>query len=322
MSEGLSFCIVGAGPVGSSFAAHLASRGQRVSIVALGARLDAIRRSGISYQYPGGSLHVMPEAAGGPPAGVQDVVILCVKAQDLPPALRAVLPVIGDRTLVMPAVNGVPWWYFQSGEQVHAVDPDGELGRLLPCNKVVGCVVYMNAELDGSGAVRATTSPRLAIGSIDGPASDRIRHLADIFSSVDIATSVNDEIRNPLWTKIALNLATNPLSVVTEAMLQDLFIRAELVQIAAAILTETTRVATALGAPPSADLETMLAIGRRTGPFETSMLQDYRKGRPLELAAIADAVLELAGKVGVEMPVARTVIGLARDRAERRAERR
>jgi 2-dehydropantoate 2-reductase len=159
---------------------------------------------------------------------------------------------------------------------------------------------------------------RLHIGPIQGAVSPKIEQLAAILSASGIATGVSAEIRPPLWTKVALNLATNPLSVVTEATLVQQFTDPRLLPIVTAVIEESLRVAAAFGVGASLSLAEMLATGRQAGAFETSMLQDYRAGRMLELNSIGTAVLELAGKVGVSMPTTEILIALCAHRAARR----
>jgi len=122
---------------------------------------------------------------------------------------------------------------------------------------------------------------------------------------------LSEDIRSELWTKVALNLATNPLSVVCQANLHEQFHDDELLRTVTAVLNEAVDVARAYGVQPGLSVEQMIALGRKVGAFETSMLQDYRRARPLELTAIGEAVLELGREIGHPMPVARSLVDLA-----------
>ncbi|MCD7098776.1 2-dehydropantoate 2-reductase [Stenotrophomonas sp. MMGLT7] len=310
-------CVVGAGAIGSVVAGLLATAGARVGVVARDARRAAIARDGLRYRL-GERQQVAVSVTVDDPVGfgVQDVVVLAVKSQALPAALSAALPMIGPRTLVVPLVNGVPWWYFNGQStrprsHVETVDPGAKAQRLLPPECIVGSVVYITASLDGAGVAHAGAAPRLVLGEVLGGVGAGTRALAAQLQATGIDVVLSDDIRAALWSKMALNLATNPLSVVAEADLAELFQRADLRVVVDTVLEETLALARRYGVQPSMDLAQMIAAGLRAGRFETSMLQDYRAGRPLELGAIGEAVLELAAHVGQPMPMACGIVALA-----------
>ena len=103
--------------------------------------------------------------------------------------------------------------------------------------------------------------------------------------------------------------------MVAQAGLGDLCSDARLVPIVSNILDETWRVAARYNACPPMTRDEMLGRGRLAGAFRTSMLEDYLKGRPLELSSIADAVFEMAGEIGMDLPVSRAIVDMARFRA-------
>ncbi|SEL59192.1 ketopantoate reductase [Pseudoxanthomonas sp. GM95] len=326
MSEASSLRIgvVGAGAIGAVVAGMLAGVGAQVSVVELGARRAAIARDGLRFQLGDAPMQALPLPVGdAADFGVQDLVFLAVKSQVLPAALAGAMPMIGPNTQVVPLVNGVPWWYFLgtdapfAREHVETVDPGARAQQLLTPAQLIGSVVYITAALSADGVAHATGPQRLVIGEVLGGMSERIQALAALLESAAISTKVSDDIRRDVWTKVALNLATNPLSVVAEAHLADQFNRDDLRNAVDAVLHETVALAGLYGVQPSMDLEQMIATGKRVGAFDTSMLQDYRAGRPLELGAIGQAVLELAEQAGHAMPVARSMVGLAAYKAQR-----
>lgn len=320
------FCIAGVGAVGGTIAARLAAHGQSVSLIARGARLEQLRRDGLRVQFDAAAPAVMPlPVSDGRGLGIQDVLVIATKAPSLPALLPRLAPLIGPRTLVVPLVNGIPWWYFLgeggafAGNPVAAVDPEGELVAALPAERIVGCVAYLTSRLEADGLVRAQGAQRLHIGPIHACVSPEIQELAAVLSEAGIAATVSPQIRAELWTKVALNLATNPLSVVAEATLIEQFTDPLLLPIVTGVIGEALRVAAAFGVRASMSLAEMIATGRRAGAFETSMLQDYRAGRMLELDAIGRAVLDLAGKVAVSMPTTEILLALCARRAARRS---
>jgi 2-dehydropantoate 2-reductase len=319
-------CVAGVGAVGSTVAARLAAAGETVSLLARGERLAQLRR-GLRVEFGEDVQEVLLPVSDRPEFGVQDIVLIATKAQGLRQLLPTLAPLIGPHTLVAPLVNGIPWWYFQGaggpfdGNTVAAVDPSGALRGAIAAEQLIGCVVYLTAQL-AAGRVTVMGSQRMAVGEI-GPArggdSDRALALATLLSRAGITTTASPHIRNEVWTKVALNLATNPLSVVTEATLLDQFTNPRLLPIVCTVLEETARVAHGHGAELTLSMDEMIATGRKAGPFDTSMLQDYRAGRPLELEAIGSSVLELAHKIGQQMPATRLIVDLCAHRAGARA---
>jgi 2-dehydropantoate 2-reductase len=319
--DSLRFCVAGVGAVGGTIAARLAATGESVSLIARGARLAQLRRDGLRVQFDGTAPATLRLPVSDlPEFGIQNVLLLATKAPALPALLPGLGPLIGPQTLVAPLVNGIPWWYFLgdegpfAGSRVAAVDPEGLLLAALPADRIVGCVAYLTSRLQPDGLVRAQGTQRLQIGPIQGLPTPEIETLGAVLSAAGLATSVSPQIRAALWTKVALNLATNPLSVVAEATLIEQFTDPQLLPLVCAVIDEALRVAAAVGVAASMSLVEMLATGRRAGAFETSMLQDYRAGRMLELDAIGRAVVELAGRVGLKMPTTEILMALCAHR--------
>jgi 2-dehydropantoate 2-reductase len=317
-------CVAGVGAVGATIAARLSAAGHTVNLLARGERLAELRREGLRVDFPDHRFTARLTVSERPDFGVQDIVFVAVKAQGLPGLLPTLGPLIGPHTLVAPLVNGIPWWYFQSaggafaGEPVLAVDPTGALRDAIPASRLVGCVAYLTSQLLPSGIVSAMGGQRLAVGEIAHGRSARVEAFAALLSAAGISAQASANIRDELWTKVALNLATNPLSVVTESTLADQFTDPQLLRVVLAVLGEASRVAAAHGATLTMTEEQMLATGRKAGAFATSMLQDYRAGRALELDAIGHSVLELARKIGQDMPTSALMVDLCTFRAARR----
>jgi 2-dehydropantoate 2-reductase len=133
-------------------------------------------------------------------------------------------------------------------------------------------------------------------------------------SAAGITATATDRIRDEIWTKLLGNLASNPLSVLTGATLEDQTDHPDLRAIFLGIGREVLAVGATYGASFSVDPPGMAEISRQLGPFKTSMLQDFERGRPLELAAIGDAVVELASRHDIPMPVTRAILSLVRFR--------
>ncbi|MDO9596367.1 MAG: 2-dehydropantoate 2-reductase [Azoarcus sp.] len=320
-------CIAGAGAIGCTIAARMALTGHTVSVLARGATLGAIRRDGITLTDHEGTHQVAVHASEHAEFGVQDIVFVCAKAQDLAGILPRLQPLIDEHTIVVPTVNGVPWWYFYgeggrfADQTVHAVDPDRQISALLPLRHIIGSVVFIAAEVEQPGHVVARTPHLIMFGEPANGLSPRLLELCAAVEAGGIEARPLERIRDKLWTKIIANISTNPLSVITGATLEELYTRPELKETVVAIMREVLLVAASYGARVEIDPLSFIELGAAMGPVRTSMLQDHDKGRPLELAAIGDAVLELAARFDIPMPVTRKVIDLTRFRGKQDATR-
>lgn len=313
----LRIAVAGAGAIGCTVAAMLAKGGHKVSLLARGATLEAIRSNGLQLHHADSVIHVHPAAASSAAElGVQDAVLVCTKAQDLAGIAPLVLPMVGPETCIVPMVNGVPWWYFQrlpgrmEGRNVQAVDPNGTLLKSLPTDQVLGAVQFLTAERKAPGVVSSTNHMLVILGELDHTETPRAARLVQAFNDAGIESRLSPRIRDPLWTKIIANLTSNPLSVVTGATLQTLYSNPRLLPIVRKIMNECLAVAASYGARIDFDPPSFIEQAVAMGAVRTSMLQDSLAGHPLELAAIGDAVLELAQLHGIAMPVTTDILAL------------
>lgn len=314
-------CVAGAGAIGCTLAARIAASGQPVSMLARGETLAALRRDGVCLHDLDGDHRCAVNASDDCAAlGEQDLVFICTKAPALATLLPTLQPLIGPETVVVPVVNGVPWWYFHGVEgrfaerHVEAVDPGRVLSAALDLEKVLGCVVFITAETEAPGVARSANPHLMILGEPSGRMSERLERVRVLVERAGIEARASERIRDQLWTKIIANLSSNPLSVVTGATLAQLYGTSELKEVVIKIVQETLLTAAAYGARIQFDPQTFMELGAGMGQVRTSMLQDFEQGRPLELAAIGDAVIELAGYQGLNMPTTRDILTLARFR--------
>jgi 2-dehydropantoate 2-reductase len=319
---GLRICVLGAGAMGGLLGARLAAAGEAVSLIARGDHLAAMRANGLRLIARDGDVVVNPPCTDDAEAiGVQDVVILAVKATALRGAADAVRPLLGPETVLVPALNGVPWWYFYGLPGPHAdrrldsVDPGGELWRKLPPERVIGCVVYAAGEIVAPGVVRSSASESFLLGDPAGRLGPRVAALSAIFETAGLKAPVSLDIRRDLWIKLWGNLSFNPLSVLTGATLDQLALEAESRDVARRMMIEARDVAERLGIAFPMDVDARMAMAEGLRGHKTSMLQDFERGSPLEIDALLGAVIEMARLVGVATPTCEIVFNLVRQRA-------
>jgi 2-dehydropantoate 2-reductase len=326
-TEPLRIGVAGAGAIGCTLATLLArvEDGQaEVRVLARGATLRQMQAEGLTLQRRGERLQARVIASDdAAQLGVQDVLFLCSKSQDLAALLTAARPLVGPETLVIPLVNGVPFWFFEGqpgswGRRVvQAVDPQGLLLNALEPRQVLGAVTFITAERTGPAQAVSDNPLLIVLGEIDHRApGPRMQRVAEVLSRAGIEARCVPALRDTLWTKILANLTSNPLSVVSGATLDAIYSDPRLLPIVRRMLQEGLALAAAYGARIPFDPASFIAEGAGMGPIRTSMLQDHLAGRPLELAAIGDAVLELARLQDIAMPVTARMIALAHFREE------
>jgi 2-dehydropantoate 2-reductase len=296
------FSVVGAGAVGAYVGACLARGGQDVTLIARGAHLRAMQERGVTIEGQG----TVAVAATDDLAAVAgaDVVLVALKAYSLTALAPALATHLSPGAATVWAQNGIPWWY---ADGLESVDPGGAIARAIPRGSVVGCVVYCATELVGPGVVRHVEGNRFSIGEPDGAVSDRCRAIEAAFATGGLKAPVARDLRDQVWLKLVGNVAFNPISALTGATLGELATQPEVVDVVRAIFAECAAVAERLGVRFAVPLERRMQAGFAVGAHKTSMLQDLEAGKPLELDCLSGAVIELADRLGVDVPHVRTV---------------
>ena len=313
----MNICIAGAGAIGCTLAARLAKSGQSVNVLARGETLTAIQQNGIQLTDTDGVHQASVNASEyATELGLQDVIFVCTKAPSLPVMLELIEPMLHEKTIVIPVVNGIPWWYFQgiegrfSGDNIEAVDPEGIINKLLPPSHLIGSVVFITAYRNSPGVVSSTTPHLIVLGEINHQMTERLEQVRKIIEDAGIEARATDNIRDQIWTKVAANLTSNPLSVVTRGTLEQVYADEHLKPLVRRMLDEVLLIAAAYGARIRFDPHTFMEMGAGMGKVKTSMLQDYEAGQPLELDAIGYSVLELAAKIDSPMIATQNLLDL------------
>ena len=314
--------VFGAGAIGGLLGARLMKAGADVTFVARGPHLAAMQADGVKLINGDEILVVHPRCvADAGDAGVQDFVIVTLKAHALPAAAPAIARMMGPATALVTAVNGVPYWYFHGvdgpfhGRTVESVDPGGALWAVLPPAQAIGCVVYPAAEVVAPGVIEHTYGDRFTLGEPDGSRSQRIEALSAALQSAGFKAPIRPRIRDEIWVKLWGNMAFNPLSALTGATLDRLAGRADLRAVARTMMVEGQAVAEALGVRFAIGVDKRIDGAQDVGVHKTSMLQDLERGRPMEIDALLGAVVELGRLVDKPTPSCDMVLALVRERA-------
>lgn len=315
----MKVCIYGAGAIGGWIGHGLARAGCRVSVVARGATLAALQQQGLRL-HQAGSVTAQEVLASSSPAdlGVQNLVVLSVKAPALPDVAEHIGPLIGPDTLVMTAMNGVPWWFLQgfggqyAGQPLTSVDPDGQIASAIGAQYIIGCVVHASCSLDAPGLVHHHFGNRLIIGEPAGEKTQRLLQLAALLEKAGFDVPVSGQIQTDIWFKLWGNMTVNPISALTGAT-TDLILGDDLVRgFISSVMLEAKDIGARLGIAIDQQPEDRHAVTRKLGAFKTSMLQDVEAGKPIELDALVTAVKELGMLTQVPTPCTDALLGLAR----------
>lgn len=315
----MRICIFGAGAIGGFIAGYMARGGVDVSVVARGPHLRAIRANGLTVEAPDERFTVNVQASDDPAdLGMQDGVLVCLKA----PGLRAaagMASLLRPDTPVAFLTNGVPWWYFHGhggaldGHRLPLLDPDDVLWNTIGPERTVGGIAWPASVVPEPGLIRVR-GPKMrgtVLGPLDGAVTPGIRVLEQAFQTADLPVSVDVEIRDRIWEKIAFNLSAGPLCVLTETPVIATQEEAALVAASRQLMAETRALIAALGRHATIDVEQILAINRSLG-HRPSILQDLLARRPMEVDALYTVPLQLAAATGTSMPTLELLAALIR----------
>jgi 2-dehydropantoate 2-reductase len=298
----MKIAIIGAGAIGGYVGVKLALAGEDVTFIVRGANLEAIRKNGMKLVMHDGSEHVARNVKATndyAEAGVQDVVILAMKAHQLEAVANDVPRLLGPNTSVVTMQNGVPYWYFHNhggalaGSRLQSVDPSGIIGEKIPAKHVIGCVVYPASELVEPGVVRHIEGDRFPVGELDGSTTERVTAVSNALINAGFKAPVLDNIRAEIWLKLWGNLTFNPISALSHSTLVDICQYPLTRELAANMMAEAQTVANKLGITFRVSIDKRIGGAEKVGKHKTSMLQDVEAGRAPEIDALVGSVVEL-----------------------------
>ena len=231
---------------------------------------------------------------------------------------RGIAPLLGPHTLVLTAMNGVPWWFFQgfggayAGTALQAVDASGAIAAAIPARHVVGCVVHASCALQAPGVVQHHFGNKLILGEPSGQQTERAKTLSALLGRAGFEALLSEQIQRDTWYKLWGNMTVNPVSALTGAttdlILDDPLVRGFISQ----VMREAKEIGTRIGIPIDQQPEDRHAVTRKLGAFKTSMLQDVEAGKPVELDALVTVVQELGVLTAVPTPFTDALLGLSR----------
>lgn len=297
----MNIAVVGAGAIGGWVAAKLSFAGEAVMALTsrgllqqLDIEEDGNRRTARFIGFEG-------------PA---DLLVIAVKATALGAAADLAKTLIGPETIIVPMLNGVPWWFVET-MPLTSVDPEGKIAAALPFSQIVGCVVHASCSRAGDTVV-VKHADKLIIGNPDGQTSETLDRLVALLRTAELRPEITPDVRKAIWYKLWGNATINPLSALTrvtcDKILADHECRAWMLK----GMSELAAIGAAVGCPIRESGEDRMAVTARLGAFKTSMLQDVEAGRPIELEALLGAPREIARARGIATPALDQLYGVTR----------
>jgi 2-dehydropantoate 2-reductase len=311
--------VVGAGAIGGLIAARLAHAGADVNVLARGAQLEAIRKSGLTVEESDTRYTVRVNATDNAASlGPQNLLLVCLKGPALIQAATSLAPLVGPDTHIVSAMNGVPWWFLNDFGGAHAngrleaVDPGGVVSAALPPRQASGCVVHLSSAIVGPGVIRKGNGNQLIVG----PSAPRLAQRADeartLLTNAGFDVAAPASIQGEIWAKLWGNMTMNPISALTRSTADVILDDPLTAGLVATVMSEARAIGEAIGIRLTMTIEERNGITRKLGTFKTSMLQDVEAGRSLEVEALLGAAYELAQRTGVAAPSLGMLYGLAR----------
>ena len=305
----MKICIVGAGATGGYLGVKLINAGFDVSLVARGAHLTAMKKKGLTLIENDKEITCSPKCSDSmKELGKMDFIFITLKAYSINGLVEEISTMFDENTSVISAYNGIPWWYFFGAEgqfknyRIKCIDPENIQWNVITPERIIGCVVYPATEIIEPGVIKHIEGNRFSLGEPNGAQTDRISRISKAMARADLKAPVRKNIRQEIWMKLIGNLAFNPLSVITEETLDVLLLNEENKKTAYEAMKEATSIMDKLNVPMSISIDQRIEGAAKVGSHKTSMLQDYEKGKELELDALVVAVKEIADLLGIKTP--------------------
>ena len=305
----MKICIVGAGATGGYLGVKLINAGFDVSLVARGAHLTAMKKKGLTLIENDKEITCSPKCSDSmKELGKMDFIFITLKAYSINGLVEEISTMFDENTSVISSYNGIPWWYFFGAEgqfknyRIKCIDPENIQWNVITPERIIGCVVYPATEIIEPGVIKHIEGNRFSLGEPNGAQTERISSISKAMARADLKAPVRKNIRQEIWMKLIGNLAFNPLSVITGETLDVLLLNEENKKTAYEAMKEATSIMDKLNVPMSISIDQRIEGAAKVGSHKTSMLQDYERGKELELDALVVAVKEIADLLGIKTP--------------------
>ena len=305
----MKICIVGAGATGGYLGFKLINAGLDVSLVARGTHLKAMKHSGLTVIENDKEISCFPKCSESmSDLGKMDYIFITLKAYSIPGLVNEISTMFKENTAVITAYNGIPWWYFFNTEgsfknyRIKCIDPNNIQWNTITPERIIGCVVYPATEIIEPGVIKHIEGNRFSLGEPEGKQTERILKISKALVKAGIKAPIRSNLREEIWIKLIGNLAFNPLSVITGKTLDILASENEYRTIAYDAMEEASLIINQLGIKLKISIDQRIEGAAKVGAHKTSMLQDYEKGKELELDSLVVSIKEIGNLLGIKTP--------------------
>ena len=309
-------CIVGPGAVGLDLGAHLLNVADTaVSFLGRDQRVRALRAGGINWRSSERTVHISPEkfvaVSDSTELGPQDYVFITAKVDAILSLAPDLVPLLQPDTVVVSAMNGIPPWYSYLQEKTIAkhllsFETREQFFQSVPPKHILGMIVKRNVETEALDSVRWNAGVGYTLGEPNHTLSPRLDATANLLRDAGFAVTLSDNIHREIWHKLLVNVAVNPLSVITSLPIDEMLSDPSLQERVRLVVRQTHALGEKLGVVESGDFDVNAFIEQfrtaRPG-MRTSMYRDYIRGQPLEAGRIVDVILMLAALPTIQADV-------------------
>lgn len=300
----MRFLIVGAGAVGGYFGGRLLQKGEDVTFLVRANRRKQLLEKGLVIRslhgdFQGAAKTVSADEAGKPPMHPYDVILLALKAYHLPAVLTELDPFIGEKTVMLPLMNG--YQHFP------------QLRQRFSANNVLGGLCFLESTLQADGTV-VQSSPRhdIMLGEWSGERSARVENIFDHLNGAGFNVTLSDNIVRDIWLKYMFIAAMSGITCLMNSPIGPIMQESGGKSVYTRLISEITEIALASRAPipPDAAERTLKTTEALKAEMKSSMQRDMEKGFPTETDHLHGALLTLARENAIaadQVPVLQTV---------------
>lgn len=320
-------CIFGAGSIGGFIATSLKKTNANVSLIARGEHKKAIEDKGLTFIRDNHKINSKFDVTDDPKnLGIQDFIIISIKANAISKVSESLLPIIGEKTSVICAINGLPWWYFykaSSGTKldnnfVETVDPGGKIWNTIGPEKAIGCVVYPACEILEPGVIKHNgNGERFSLGEPDGSKSERLKEISSLFIEGGLKAPQKKNLRNEIWIKLWGNCSFNPVSALTNKTMDEMGSNPETYNLIKVLMEECKIVGERIGIKFNITIEDRIKGGTSIIGHRPSTAQDLNAKKPLEIDPIIGSIIEIANKLELDVPNLKRINEELKSKAEK-----
>ena len=321
----IKVCIFGAGSIGGYLAACLSKTDIDLSIIARGTHKKAIEENGLTLIKKESSENFKLKVTDDPKTlDIQDYIFISVKAHAISNIVDSLKNIIGEKTSIISAVNGLPWWYFYKAntgtnldnKYLDSVDIDGKIWRSLDPAKAIGCVVYPAAEIVEPGIIKHNGGERFTLGEPDGSKSERLKVIADLLISGGLKAPQKSNLRDEIWIKLWGNCSFNIISALYDKALDEIGNDEKLLNIVRKMMKECQMVGEKIGVKFNVSIDHRINAAIAIKGHKPSTTQDLYAKRTLEIDPIIGSIIEIGNKVNVNTHNLKTEYNKIKKKAE------